>query len=139
MLSSGSLLFMVSKLISYLGEPSQVKNTLDYKRTQKVMAECPFCLNDDSAPAGLPMIALGGRVYLSCTLHEELVEGHCLIVPIQHHLNMLEGDDDVWDEVQVCSFALACSTSECSAEFHEMPHSHVRRGRQGGDILRDGA
>jgi Protein similar to CwfJ C-terminus 1 len=47
------------------------------------------------------MIALGTRVYLSCTLHEELVPGHCLIVPIQHHLTMLEGDDDVWDEIRV--------------------------------------
>ncbi len=47
------------------------------------------------------MIVLGTRVYLSCTLHDELVPGHCLIVPIQHHLTMLEGDDDVWDEVRV--------------------------------------
>jgi hypothetical protein len=29
------------------------------------------------------------------------MDGHCLTVPIQHHLNMLEGDDDVWDEVRV--------------------------------------
>lgn len=42
------------------------------------------------------------RCYLSCTPTQELVEGHCLIVPIQHHLTMLEGDDDVWDEVKVC-------------------------------------
>ncbi len=44
---------------------------------------------------------MGTRVYLSCTLNEELVDGHCIIVPIQHHLNMLEGDDDVWDETRV--------------------------------------
>ena len=44
---------------------------------------------------------MGTRVYLACTLHEPLVDGHCLIVPIQHHLTMLEGDDDVWDEVRV--------------------------------------
>jgi hypothetical protein len=44
---------------------------------------------------------MGTRVYLSCTLTEELVDGHCLIVPIQHYLNMLEGDDDVWDETRV--------------------------------------
>ena len=47
------------------------------------------------------MVVHGTRVYLSCTLHEELVPGHCLIVPMQHHLTMLEGDDDVWDEVKV--------------------------------------
>jgi hypothetical protein len=49
------------------------------------------------------MVALGTRVYLSCTTRETLVDGHCLIVPIQHHLTMLEGDDDVWDEVRVGS------------------------------------
>lgn len=41
------------------------------------------------------------RAYLSCTTYEELVEGQCLIVPIQHHLNMLEADDDTWVEVNV--------------------------------------
>ena len=44
---------------------------------------------------------MGTRAYLSCTLNEELLDGHCLIVPIQHHLAMLEADDDVWDEVRV--------------------------------------
>jgi len=66
------------------------------------MAECPFCFQEDGSPPNSPLIALGARVYLSCTLYEELVKGHCLIVPIQHHLNMLEGDDDVWVEVQAC-------------------------------------
>jgi hypothetical protein len=47
---------------------------------------------------------MGTRAYLSCTTNEELVKGHCLIVPIQHHLNMLEADDEVWDEVRVRSF-----------------------------------
>lgn len=50
---------------------------------------------------------MGSRVYLSCTPTEELAEGHCLIVPIQHHLTMLEGDDDVWDEVKVCDRQLS--------------------------------
>jgi Protein similar to CwfJ C-terminus 1 len=74
---------------------------LDYKRTQKALASCPFCYGEDDSLPKAPMIALGTRVYLSCTVHEELVPGHCLIVPIQHHLTMLEGDDDVWDEIRV--------------------------------------
>lgn len=73
----------------------------DYKRTQKVLASCLFCFGEDDSPPKAPVIAMGTRVYLSCTTTEELVPGHCLIVPIQHHLNMLEGDDDVWDEVRV--------------------------------------
>jgi hypothetical protein len=73
----------------------------DYARTQKSLATCSFCFAEDDTPPKAPIIAMGTRVYLSCTLNEELVSGHCLIVPIQHHLNMLEGDDDVWDEVRV--------------------------------------
>ncbi|KAI0304345.1 CwfJ C-terminus 1-domain-containing protein-like protein [Multifurca ochricompacta] len=72
----------------------------DYKRTQKALASCPFCYGEDDSLPKAPMVALGTRVYLSCSLHEELTPGHCLIVPIQHHLTMLEGDDDVWDEVR---------------------------------------
>jgi hypothetical protein len=75
---------------------------LDYKRTQKVLATCPFCYGEDDSPPKAPVVAMGTRTYLSCTTNDELVKGHCLIVPIQHHLTMLEGDDDVWDEVRVC-------------------------------------
>ena len=74
----------------------------DYKRTQKAMATCQFCYGEDDSPPKAPVVAMGTRVYLSCTLTEELLEGHCLIIPIQHHLTMLEADDDVWDEVRVC-------------------------------------
>ncbi|KAI5122459.1 hypothetical protein M0805_008770 [Coniferiporia weirii] len=72
----------------------------DYKKTQKVLASCQFCYGEDDSPPKAPVIAMATRCYLSCTLDQELVEGHCLIVPIQHHLTMLEGDDDMWDEVR---------------------------------------
>lgn len=78
--------------------------SLDYKRTQKALASCNFCYGEDDSLPKAPIIATGTRVYLSCTLTDELVDGHCLIVPIQHHLNMLEGDDDVWDETRVSLF-----------------------------------
>lgn len=67
----------------------------------KVLASCPFCYGEDDSLPKTPMVAMGTRVYLSCTLNEELVDGHCLIVPIAHHLSTLEGDDDTWDEVRV--------------------------------------
>ncbi|KAF9516370.1 hypothetical protein BS47DRAFT_1376037 [Hydnum rufescens UP504] len=72
----------------------------DYARTRKALATCPFCYGEDDSPPKAPIVAMGTRAYLSCTLNEELVDGHCLIVPIQHHLSMLEGDDDLWDEVR---------------------------------------
>ncbi|KAG6845123.1 hypothetical protein H0H87_000550 [Tephrocybe sp. NHM501043] len=72
----------------------------DYKRTQKALSSCNFCYGEDDSLPKAPVVAMGTRVYLSCTLVDELLEGHCLIVPIQHHLSMLEADDDVWDEVR---------------------------------------
>lgn len=67
------------------------------------MATCPFCFGEDDSPPKAPVVAMATRAYLARTINEELVDGHCLIVPIQHHLTMLEGDDDVWDEVRVRS------------------------------------
>ncbi|KAJ8509116.1 hypothetical protein ONZ45_g8685 [Pleurotus djamor] len=72
----------------------------DYKRTQKALSSCQFCFGEDDSLPKAPIVAMGTRAYLSCTTNEELVPGHCLIVPIQHHMAMLEGDDDVWDEVR---------------------------------------
>ncbi|KAG9010213.1 hypothetical protein FRB94_010912 [Tulasnella sp. JGI-2019a] len=72
----------------------------DYARTQKAMSSCQFCYGDDDSPPKAGVIAMGTRVYLACTLLEELVPGHCYIVPMQHHMSMLEADDDVWDEVK---------------------------------------
>ncbi|CAE6394587.1 unnamed protein product [Rhizoctonia solani] len=75
----------------------------DYARTQKVLASCVYCPGNDKdemAPPRAGVIAMGTRAYLAVTPNEELVPGHCHIVPLQHMLSMLEGDDDVWDEVK---------------------------------------
>lgn len=74
---------------------------------------------------------MGTRAYLACTLFDELVEGHCYIVPIQHHLSTLEADDDVWDEIRVCP-ALSVLISKALTlypvtELHEMSYANVRR------------
>lgn len=76
--------------------------TVDYKRTKQALDECPFCFQEERNPE-TAIVALGKRTYLSCTLTEELVPGHCLIVPIQHNLSTLQMDDDDWDEVRVSS------------------------------------
>ena len=77
----------------------------DYKRTQKALATCQFCYGEDDSLPKAPIVAMGTRAFLSCIQNEELLDGHCLIVPIQHYLTMLEADDDVWDEVRVCDDA----------------------------------
>jgi diadenosine tetraphosphate (Ap4A) HIT family hydrolase len=72
----------------------------DFAKTKKALDSCPFCYQDGNPPRAA-VVALGNRTYIACTQNEELVEGHCLIVPIQHHLSMLELEDDDWEEVKV--------------------------------------
>ncbi|KAG8807338.1 hypothetical protein FRC17_004509, partial [Serendipita sp. 399] len=71
----------------------------DYAKTQKVLASCVHCFGEDDSPPKAAVIAMGTRCYLACTTNQELVPGHCHIIPIQHHLSTLEGDDDLWDEI----------------------------------------
>lgn len=73
----------------------------DYARTRKALDSCLLCPKDEDGPPRAAVIAMGTRAYLACTQTEELVDGHVIIVPLQHTLTSLEGDDDVWDEIRV--------------------------------------
>lgn len=69
----------------------------DFAKTQKALDSCLFC--GDHGPR-VPVVALGTRAYLACTPNEPLVDGHCIIAPIEHRLSTLEMDDDDWEEVK---------------------------------------
>ena len=76
----------------------------DFARTKRALETCPYCYQDTETttnPPQVPMVALGTRAYLALTRNAPLVEGHCLIIPLQHHLSSLEGDDDTWEEIRV--------------------------------------
>ena len=72
----------------------------DYARTKKALDTCAFCYQEEGPPKA-PIVAIGHRAYLSCTQNEELVDGHCIIVPIQHYTSTLDLDDDEWEEIKV--------------------------------------
>lgn len=52
---------------------------------------------------------------MCCTLTEELVPGHCLIVPIQHYMSSLEMDDEDWEEVKVSTLSTTLGFVKSSA------------------------
>lgn len=104
------------------------------------MASCQYCYGEDDSLPKAAVIAMATRCYLACPLVQELVDGHCYIVPIQHHLSMLEGDDDVWDEVRVRKISRHPVLRNCALilgliEFHEVPHENVRRRGQRRRLL----
>ena len=93
------------------------------------MDTCAFCYQEEGPPKA-PIVAIGHRAYLSCTQNEELVDGHCIIVPIQHYTSTLDLDDDEWEEIKVSlaldrGYSLALLIAMVTAEFHEVLDADV--------------
>lgn len=77
----------------------------DFARTKQALDTCQYCWQEEGArPPRAPVVASGTRAYLALPQAESLVDDHCLIVPVQHHLSSLELDDDCWDEIKVRSY-----------------------------------
>lgn len=80
----------------------------EYRRVQRALDSCPLCYRGDeneerkSGSGGpvAPVVSLGMRTYLTLTAEPEVSEGGAVIVPIDHHRNLLECDDDEWEEIR---------------------------------------
>ncbi|KAN0061688.1 Pre-mRNA-splicing factor cwf19 [Thecaphora frezii] len=94
----------------------------DFAKTKKALDTCIYCWQDEGArPPRATVVSSGTRVYLALPEYESLTEGHCLIVPMQHHLSSLEAEDDAWDEIKnfmKCLMQMAAKRSE-SVVFYE--------------------
>ena len=73
----------------------------EFKKMQRVLDSCPLCQQDEKPPLA-PVISLATRVFLTLPTEPELAPGGAVIVPLAHRTNMLECDDDEWEEVRVC-------------------------------------
>ncbi|KUI54458.1 Pre-mRNA-splicing factor cwf19 [Cytospora mali] len=78
----------------------------EYQKMNKILDTCPLCHHEDRQPPQdlpiAPIIALGTRVYLTLPTEPELkgAEGGAVMVPISHRTNLLECDDDEWEEIR---------------------------------------
>ncbi|KAI0489963.1 hypothetical protein F4859DRAFT_174157 [Xylaria cf. heliscus] len=80
-----------------------LKNTAvnEFQKINKILDNCQLCHQEDrNLPPVAPVISLGTRVYLTLPTEPELSEGGAVIVPIQHRTNLLECDDDEWEEIR---------------------------------------
>ncbi|KAH8598825.1 CwfJ C-terminus 1-domain-containing protein-like protein [Bisporella sp. PMI_857] len=80
-----------------------LKNTAigEFQKMNKILDNCQLCTHEDkNQPPIAPMISLATRVYLTLPTEPELGEGGAVIVPIQHRTNLLECDDDEWEEIR---------------------------------------
>jgi hypothetical protein len=75
----------------------------DFQKIQKALATCPLCYNEESTPPQpptAPVISLATRTYLTLQTEPELAKHGAVIVPLQHRTNLLECDDDEWEEIR---------------------------------------
>lgn len=82
-------------------EESQRKQAIaEHQRLAAQMEKCLYCFDSSQFPKHL-IIAIGIKVYLCLPNFRSLSEGHCLIVPLQHHRAATLLDEDIWEEIQM--------------------------------------
>ncbi|KAI0594503.1 CwfJ C-terminus 1-domain-containing protein-like protein [Biscogniauxia sp. FL1348] len=103
----------------------------EYQKINKILDKCQLCHHEDSnQPPVAPVVSLATRVYLTLATEPEVSEGGAVIVPIQHRTNLLECDDDEWEEMRNFMKCLTRMYHEQGREvvFYEnaaAPHRHM--------------
>lgn len=82
----------------------------DFRKMNRVLDNCPLCFHEDTdTPPIAPVVSLATRTYLTLPTEPEIITntnkqqpfiGGACIVPIQHRTNLLECDDDEWEEIR---------------------------------------
>ncbi|KAL9606595.1 MAG: hypothetical protein Q9179_000249 [Wetmoreana sp. 5 TL-2023] len=73
----------------------------DFQRMNRILDNCPLCRHEDSnTPPIAPVVSLATRVYLTLPTEPEISDGGACIIPIQHRGNLLECDEDEWEEIR---------------------------------------
>jgi len=73
----------------------------EYQKVQKILENCPLCFHEDTdTPPIAPVVSLATRTFLTLPTEPELSPQSAIIVPTQHHTNLLECDDDEWEEIR---------------------------------------
>ncbi|KAI1382968.1 cell cycle control protein cwf19 [Hypoxylon trugodes] len=115
----------------------------EFQKINKILDNCQLCHHEDrDQPPIAPIISLATRVYLTLPTEPELSEGGAVIVPIQHRTNLLECDDDEWEEIRNFMKCLTRMYHEQGREvvFYEnaaTPHRHMHATMQAVPIPYD--
>ncbi|PTB68132.1 hypothetical protein BBK36DRAFT_49644 [Trichoderma citrinoviride] len=73
----------------------------EFQKMNRILENCPLCHKEDKGlPPIAPVVSLATRVFLTLPTEPEISEGGAVIVPIAHRNNLLECDDDEWEEIR---------------------------------------
>ncbi|KAJ4252904.1 Pre-mRNA-splicing factor cwf19 [Fusarium torreyae] len=73
----------------------------EFQKMSRALDNCPLCHHEDkNQPPLAPVIALGTRAFLTLATEPEISTGGAVIAPLAHRANLLECDDDEWEELR---------------------------------------
>lgn len=73
----------------------------EFQKMNRVLDSCPLCHHEDKGrPPIAPVVSLGTRVFITLAPEPGISQGGAVIVPISHKTNLLECDDDEWEEMR---------------------------------------
>ncbi|KAM5245793.1 CWF19-like protein 2 [Ctenodactylus gundi] len=81
-------------------ENQRRKAIAEHQNLAAQMEKCLYCFDSSQFPKHL-IVAIGVKVYLCLPNFRSLTEGHCLVVPLQHHRAATLLDEDIWEEIQM--------------------------------------
>ncbi|KAG5996263.1 hypothetical protein E4U52_006980 [Claviceps spartinae] len=102
-----------------------------FQRLNRVLDACPLCYHEEQNRQPIaPVISLATRVFLTLPPEPEISLGGAVIVPLSHRNNLLECDDDEWEEIRNFMKALTRMYHEQGRDviFYEnaaTPHRHL--------------
>ena len=82
------------------GQRRQQRAMLESRQQTEALDKCRLCLGSPHFSKSL-LVAVGLAAYLAVPAYQSLVEGHCLIVPMEHASSCLVLDENVWSEMQI--------------------------------------
>lgn len=104
----------------------------DFRMMQRVLENCPLCYHEESnTPPVAPVVSLATRTYMTLSTEPEIAKHGAVIVPLQHRLNLLECDDDEWEEIRnfMKSLTRFYHAQDKSVVFYEnAAYMHSRKG-----------
>ncbi|ERF76085.1 hypothetical protein EPUS_01418 [Endocarpon pusillum Z07020] len=73
----------------------------EFQKMNRILDTCPLCHHEDThTPPLAPVVSLATRTYITLPTEPEVSPGGACIIPIQHRTNLLECDDDEWEEMR---------------------------------------
>jgi hypothetical protein len=103
----------------------------EFQKMNRILENCPLCHKEDKGlPPIAPVISLATRVFMTLPTEPEISEGGAVIVPTAHRNNLLECDDDEWEEIRNFMKSLTRMYHDQGREviFYEnaaAPHKHM--------------